>query len=39
MKHTLNDKYENFVTAYIEAAVKCIPTKLRAKCSLRVNSS
>ena len=31
---TLNDKYKNFVNAYIEAAAaECIPTKLRAKYS------
>ena len=28
---TLNDEYENFVHAHMEAAVECIPTKLRAK--------
>ena len=28
----LNGKYENFVTAHIEAAVECIPTKPKAKC-------
>ena len=28
---TPNDKYENFINAYLEAAVKCIPTKLRIK--------
>ena len=26
---TLNDEYENFVNANLEAAVKCIPTKQR----------
>ena len=32
-RHTLNDKYENFPTAHIEAAAaKCIPAKPRAKC-------
>ena len=31
-KNTLNDKYKNFVITNIEAAVKCIPTKARAKC-------
>ena len=31
-KHSLNDEYENFVTAYLEAATGRIPTKLRAKC-------
>ena len=30
--HTLNDEYENFVTAHPEAAAECIPSKLRAKC-------
>ena len=29
---TLNDEYENFVNALLEAAAKCIPTKQRAKC-------
>ena len=28
-KGTPNDEYENFVPAHLEAAVKCIPTKLR----------
>ena len=28
---TLNDKYENFVNAHLEAATECIPTKLRTK--------
>ena len=28
---TLNDEYENFVNTHLEAAVKCIPTKLRTK--------
>ena len=28
---TPNDKYENFVNAYLEAAAECIPTKQRAK--------
>ena len=28
---TPNDEYENFVNAYIEAAVECILTKLRTK--------
>ena len=27
----LNDKYENFNNAYLEAAAECIPTKQRAK--------
>ena len=31
-RHTLNDKYKNFLAAYIQAVVKCIPTKPRAKC-------
>ena len=31
-RHTLNDKYENFVTAHMEAAADCIPTKPRSKC-------
>ena len=30
---TLNDEYENFVNAHIEAAAECIPTKQRAKLS------
>ena len=29
--HTLNDKYENFVSAHLEAAAKYIPTKHRTK--------
>ena len=28
---TPNDEYENFVSAHLEDAVKCIPTKLRTK--------
>ena len=28
---TLDDKYENFVNAHMEAAAECIPTKLRSK--------
>ena len=31
-KHTLNDEYENFVTAHIQAAGKCIQIKPKAKC-------
>ena len=27
----LNDEYENFTDPYMEAALECIPTKLRAK--------
>ena len=34
-KHTLNEEYENIVTAHIQAAVECIPTKLKAKCRVR----
>ena len=30
-KRTPNDKYENFVNAHLEAAAKCIPTKLKTK--------
>ena len=29
--HTLNDEYENFVNAHLEAAAECVPTKQRAK--------
>ena len=29
---SLNNKYENFVNAHLEAATECIPTKQRAKC-------
>ena len=29
--HTLNEKYENFLNAHLEAAAECIPTKQRAK--------
>ena len=28
---TLNDEYENFVNAHLEAAPECIPTKQKAK--------
>ena len=28
---TLNDEYENFINAHLEAAAECIPTKLRTK--------
>ena len=28
---TPNDEYENFVNAHLEAAAKCLPTKLRNK--------
>ena len=28
---TVNDEYENFVNAHLEAAAECIPTKQRAK--------
>ena len=30
-KSTPNDEYENFVNAHLEAAAKCIPTKLKIK--------
>ena len=30
-KSTQNDEYENFVNAHLEAAAKCIPTKLKTK--------
>ena len=30
-KSTPNDEYENFVNAHLEAAAKCIPTKLKNK--------
>ena len=30
-KGTINDEYENFVYAHIEAAAKCIPSKLKTK--------
>ena len=33
-RHTLNDEYEDFVTAHRKAAAECIPTKPRAKCSV-----
>ena len=29
---TPNDEYENFLTAHMEAAAECIPTKPRTKC-------
>ena len=31
-RHTPNDKYENCVTAHLEAAVECLSSKLSAKC-------
>ena len=30
-KSTPNGEYENFVNAHLEAAAKCIPTKLKTK--------
>ena len=33
-RYTLNDKYENFVTTFIEEAAKCMLTKPRAKCKV-----
>ena len=30
-KSTPNDEYEHFVNAHLEAAAKCIPTKLKTK--------
>ena len=30
-KSTPNDEYDNFVNAHLEAAAKCIPTKLKTK--------
>ena len=30
-KSTPNDEYKNFVNAQLEAAAKCIPTKLKTK--------
>ena len=30
-KSTPNDEYENFINAHLEAAAKCIPTKLKTK--------
>ena len=30
-RHTLNDKYENFVTTHLEAAAECIPTGPKVK--------
>ena len=32
-RRTPNDEYENFVTAYMDAATECVPTKPRTKCS------
>ena len=32
-RHTPNDKYENFVTAHLEAASECIPVKSKVKIS------
>ena len=34
-KSTPNDEYENFVNAHLEAAAKCIPTKLKTKYRVR----
>ena len=28
---TVNDEYENFVNAHLEATAECVPTKQRAK--------
>ena len=33
-RHTPNDEYENFFTAYIESAAQCIPNKSRAHCNV-----
>ena len=30
-KSTPNDEYENFINVHLEAAAKCIPTKLKTK--------
>ena len=30
-RYNMIEKYENFVTAHIEAAAECIPIKLRTK--------
>ena len=38
-KSTPNDEYENFVNAHLEAAAKCIPTKLKTKYSPMGNFS
>ena len=38
-KSTPNDEYENFVNAHLEAAAKCIPTKLKTKYSSMGNFS
>ena len=37
-RHAPNDKYENYVTAHLEAATDYIPTKTRPKCSVRDGS-
>ena len=37
-KHTLNNKYENFVATNKEAAAECIPTKPRAECRVPLES-
>ena len=33
-RHNPYDEYENFITAQMEAAAECIPTKPRAKCRI-----
>ena len=37
--HTLSDKYENFVTAHMEATAECIPSKPRAKCTVSIGKN
>ena len=34
LKHSPNDKYENFLRAYMEVAAELLPTKPRAKYSV-----
>ena len=34
-KSTPNNEYENFVNAHLEAAARCIPTKLKTKYRVR----
>ena len=36
--HTPNDEYENFVTAHMEAAAECIPTKWKVKIRVPLES-
>ena len=37
-RHPPNDKYENFLTVYIEAVAKYIPSEPRGKCTVHWDS-